>query len=316
MTTTVGSIVEPWAPGGPPPGAGDAVAGRAPLRLFWERFREDRVATIALGFIVVEIFLAFFAPWVVKLLGHPPNALFPGQLDPAFGTPTGPSRSFLFGVDTVGRDVFSRVLYGGRISILAGLVATLLALGLGTMAGTIAGYYGGWADAILMRGGELLLALPWLYLLLAVRAVLPLHIPTTQAFLLVVGIIGSVGWIRPARLVRSVVLSTREHGYVLAAKGFGASGLYVIRRHILPQTLGVVVTQATVLIPQFILSEVTLSFLGLGISEPVPSWGNMLVEARQYHAIVQHPWLLAPGFAAIPVLLGYLFLADAMIERA
>jgi peptide/nickel transport system permease protein len=207
------------------------------------------------------------------------------------------------------------MLYGGRVSILAGLFATMLALGLGTMAGAVAGYYGGWAEAVLMRGGELLLALPWLYLLLAARALLPLHIATTQAFLLIVGIIGGVGWIRPARLVRSVAVSTRERGYVLAARGFGASGAYVIRRHILPETMGVVLTQATILIPQFILAEVTLSFLGLGISEPVPSWGNMLAEARQYFALVSHPWMLAPGILLIPLLLGYLVLADSFLEQ-
>jgi len=232
-----------------------------------------------------------------------------------FGTRP-PCGIFLFGTEAFGRDGFSRVLYGGRISMLAGLVATLLALGLGTLAGTLAGYYGGWTDAILMRGGELLLALPWLYLLLAVRAVLPLHIPTTHAFLLVVGIIGSVGWIRPARLIRSIVLGTRERGYVLAAQGFGASGIYVIRRHILPETLGVVVTQATILIPQFILAEVTLSFLGLGISEPVPSWGNMLAEARQYFALVSHGWLLAPVICLIPLILGYYVIAATLLAVA
>ena len=233
----------------------------------------------------------------------------PGRL---FGT-TPPCGIFVLGTDAFGRDVLSRVLYGGRISMLAGLVATLLALGLGTAAGTIAGYYGGWADALLMRGGELLLALPWLYLLLAVRAILPLHIPNTQAFLLVVGIIGSVGWIRPARLIRSVAISTRERGYVQAARGFGASGPYLIRRHILPETLGVVVTQAAILIPQFILAEVTLSFLGLGVSEPVPSWGNMLAEARQYFALVSHGWLLAPGILLVPLLFGYFALGDAVV---
>lgn len=230
-----------------------------------------------------------------------------------FGTPS-PCGIFLLGTDAFGRDVLSRLLYGGRISVLAGLLATLLALSLGTAAGTISGFYGGWPDAILMRGGELLLALPWLYLLLAVRAVLPLHIPTTQAFLLVVAIIGTLGWVRPARLVRSVVMSTRERGYVQAARGFGASGVYLIRRHILPETMGVVLTQATLLIPQFILAEVTLSFLGLGISEPVPSWGNMLAEARQYSALVTHTWLLAPGVILIPLLLGYFLLADGLKE--
>jgi peptide/nickel transport system permease protein len=111
-----------------------------------------------------------------------------------------------------------------------------------------------------------------------------------------------------------VVLSARERGFVLAARGFGASDAYLIRRHILPLTLGVVLTQATVLIPQYILAEVALSFLGLGVGEPMPSWGNMLAEAQQYHALVEHGWMLAPGLAIIPVLLGYLLLADTLLE--
>ncbi|MBS1858716.1 MAG: ABC transporter permease [Acidobacteria bacterium] len=226
-----------------------------------------------------------------------------------------PCGIFLLGTDAFGRDVFSRVLYGGRISVLAGISAMLLALGIGTAAGTLAGYFGGWTDRLLMRAGELFLALPWLYLLLAVRAALPLNIPTTEAFLLVVAIVGSLGWVRPARLIRGVVLSVRERPYVEAARGFGASPAYLIRRHILPEIRGVILTQATLLIPQFILAEVTLSFLGLGIGEPVPSWGNMLAEARQYFALVDHAWLLAPGLLLIPLLLGYFLLADRWVDR-
>jgi peptide/nickel transport system permease protein len=123
-----------------------------------------------------------------------------------------------------------------------------------------------------------------------------------------------MGWVRPARLVRGVVLSVRERGYVQAARGFGATGLYLMRRHILPETTGVVLTQATVLLPQFILAEVTLSFLGLGIGEPVPSWGNMLAGARQYFALVSHPWLLSPAVLLIPLLFGYFVLADSFRE--
>ena len=187
-----------------------------------------------------------------------------------------PGVLYLWGSDGLGRDVFSRVLYGGRISLLTGLVAALLSLALGLFCGTLAGFHGGWVDSLLMRGGELFLALPWLYLLLGVRAFLPLHISTTQAFFLLVAIIGTVGWVRPARIVRGVVLSARERGFVLAARGFGASAGYLMRRHILPLTWSVVLTQATVLIPRYVVAEVTLSFLGLGVSEPVPSWGNML----------------------------------------
>jgi len=227
-----------------------------------------------------------------------------------------PAVVFLWGTDGAGRDVFSRVVYGGRISLATGLGATLISLAIGLFWGMLAGYFGGWADRLIMRGGELFLALPWLYLLLAVRALLPLHIGTMQAFFLLVAIIGMVGWVRPARMVRGVVLSGRERGFVEAARGFGAGAPYLIRRHLLPLTWSVLLTQATVLIPQYILAEVTLSFLGLGVGEPVPSWGNLLADARQYHALMNHPWMLAPGLASIPVLLGYLILADALLENS
>jgi peptide/nickel transport system permease protein len=221
-----------------------------------------------------------------------------------------PGVVFLAGTDAYGRDVLSRVIYGARISLVTGLAAAAVSLALGWLLGAAAGFFGGRVDRTLMRGSELFLALPWLYLLLAVRAFLPLHIGPVEAFLLLVGIIGGVGWVRPARLIRGVVLSVRERPFVLAARGFGASPAYLLRRHILPFTWSVVLTQATVLIPQYILAEVTLSFLGLGVGEPVPSWGNMLAEAREYHALSGHPWLLAPGLAAVPILLGYLLVAD------
>jgi len=226
-----------------------------------------------------------------------------------------PGTIFLLGSDGYGRDVLSRVLYGGQVSLLTGVLATALSLLLGLAIGTAAGFFGGWPDALLMRTGELFMALPWLYLLLAVRAVLPLHISTVQAFLLLIAIIGGVGWVRPSRLVRGVVLAARESGFVTAARGFGARPAYLVRRHVLPATLPVVATQATVLIPQFILAEVALSFLGLGVGEPVPSWGNLLAEARQYHALLNYPWLLAPGLAAVPILLGYLTVADALTDE-
>ena len=226
-----------------------------------------------------------------------------------------PGVLFLFGTDGLGRDTFSRVLYGGQLSLLTGLLASAVALALGLLFGASAGYFGGWADRVLMRGGELTMAVPWLYLLLGVRAFLPLHIGTGETFLLLIAIIGGIGWFRPARLVRGIALSGRERPFVQAARGFGASHFYLLRRHVVPLTWGVLITQATVLIPQFVLAEVSLSFLGLGIGEPVPSWGNMLAEGRQYYAILEHPWLLAPGFALIPFLFGYLWIADGLSAK-
>jgi peptide/nickel transport system permease protein len=227
-----------------------------------------------------------------------------------------PARLFLLGTDGYGRDQLSRLLHGGRISLAAGLLAAALSLGAGLVLGSAAGFYGRGVDALIMRGAELFLALPWLYLLFAVRAVLPLHISPGQAFLLLVAVIGLVDWARPARLVRGVVLSARERDYVLAARGFGASDAYLLRRHVVPQAFGVLLTQAALLIPQYILAEVTLSFLGLGVSEPAPSWGNMLGALQQYHVLASYWWMWVPGFALVPVFLGYYLLADVLHERA
>lgn len=224
----------------------------------------------------------------------------------------GSARAYLFGTDGYGRDLFSRLLYGGQVSLLAGLLATVLALAFGSLLGTLAGYFGGWFDALVMRFAELFLALPWLYLLLSLRACMPLSLNSKQAFLLVIAVIGAVGWARPARLIRSVVLGGRERHYVLAARMFGGSHTYVIRRHIIPDIYSVVLTQATLLFPQYVLAELTLSFLGLGIGEPTPSWGNMLAALQKYSVLVSYWWMILPGLLLIPVFVGYVFLASQL----
>ncbi len=231
-----------------------------------------------------------------------------------FGVPP-PGHIYLMGTDSYGRDVFSRVLYGGQISLFAGLLATVLSLILGSLMGTVAGFYGGWGDAVIMRCVELFLALPWLYLLLALRAFLPLHTGPRETFLLLIVAIGLVGWAQPARLVRGVVLSTKERSHLLAARGFGASDLYLLRRHVFPETRSVVLTQAALLIPQYVLAEVTLSFLGLGVSEPVPSWGNMLATLQQYHVLVSDWWMFFPGLVLVLVILAYGRLSTALQEE-
>lgn len=226
-----------------------------------------------------------------------------------------PGQIFVLGSDAYGRDLFSRMLYGGQISLLAGLLATGLSLGLGLVLGALAGFYTGWVDEVLMRGAELFLALPWLYLLFAIRAFLPLEISPAQAFLLLVLVIGMIGWARPARLVRGVVLSARERDYVCAARGFGASDIYLLRRHVLPQTFGLLLTQAALLVPQYILAEVTLSFLGLGVGEPVASWGNLLSSLQRYDVLASYWWMYLPGLALLPFFFGYTALAHALHEE-
>jgi peptide/nickel transport system permease protein len=227
----------------------------------------------------------------------------------------GPARIFLAGTDNYGRDQFSRVLYGGRISLAAGLLATVISLAIGTLVGTVSGFYGKWLDESLMRFAELFLVLPWLYLLLAVRSLLPLHISPVQTFFLLVVVIGTIGWARPARLVRGIVLSAKNRKYVLASRGFGASDGHILRRHVLPETYGVLLTQAALLVPQYVIAEVALSFFGLGLSEPVPSWGNLLASVQQYNVMVSYWWMFAPAVALVVFCLGYLMVANAFHQK-
>ena len=263
-------------------------------------YAEDYSRTYPLRFFVPG------APYIVAGMFHTKTHLF--EVDQ-------PGDVFLLGTDAFGRDQFSRLLFGGRISLLAGLLAAGLSLSVGVLFGGLAGWYGGWVDEALMRVAELFLALPWLYLLFAVRAFLPLSLAPAQAFGLLIAVIGLVGWARPARLVRGVVLSGKERDYVLAARGFGASSAYLLRRHVLPQASGVLLTQAALLVPQYILAEVTLSFLGLGVGEPAASWGTMLGSLQEYHVLASYWWMFAPALALMLVFLSYAAVANALRKQ-
>jgi peptide/nickel transport system permease protein len=225
------------------------------------------------------------------------------------------ARVYLLGTDGYGRDQLSRLLFGGQVSLVAGLLGAGITLLIGVCIGAVAGYFGGWRDSLLMRLSELFMALPWLYLLFAIRAFLPLAVSPLKAFFLIVAVIGTVGWARPARLVRGVVLSAKERDFVRAARGFGATNEYLLRRHILPETSSVLLTQAAILIPQYVLAEMTLSFLGLGVPEPVPSWGNLLSSLQQYSVLVSYWWMYLPAVAIVPFFLGYLGLASSLQQR-
>ena len=223
-----------------------------------------------------------------------------------------PGVLFLMGTDDYGRDQFSRFLFGAQISLLAGSAAACLALTIGTILGALSGFYGKFTDDLIMSASELFLSLPWLYLLLGVRAVLPLNLEPGHAFLAIVTLLGAIGWARPARLVRGVVLSAKQREFVLAARGFGASDAYLLRRHVLPQAGGVLLTQAVLLIPQYILAEITMSFLGLGVNEPAASWGLMLASLQQYHSLVSHWWMWLPAILLIPLFFAYCTLGAAL----
>ena len=216
--------------------------------------------------------------------------------------PASPGLWHPLGTDALGRDVFSRILFGARSSLTVGWLATLLTLMIGAPLGLAAGYLGGWADELLMRLAEVFLALPWLYLLLAVRAFLPISLAPSQASLLLVVLIGITGWARPARLARGIALSARERPYVQAARGFGASGPYLVFRHLLPEASGVLLTQAALLLPQYMLAGIALSFLGLGVSEPAADLGTMIGTLRELYAWPLYWWLIAPALVVAVLL--------------
>ena len=220
-----------------------------------------------------------------------------------------PGRLFLLGTDEYGRDVFSRFLYGGRVSLAGGLLATSLALVLACALGATAGLQGGWADEALMRASELFLSLPWLYLLLALRAVLPLQISRGWTFGLVVTVIALSGWAKPARLIRGMVLSAKERPYVQVARAMGAGNVYLFAYHIVPQLKGLLRAQALLILPQFVLADIALSFLGLGAGEPAASWGGMLAGLRHFATLESHWGHVAAAILMILFFLGMQSLA-------
>ncbi len=205
-----------------------------------------------------------------------------------------PARINLLGTDEQGRDQFSRLLYGGRVSLFVGLLGILISFPIGLLIGGISGYFGGWIDSFLMRIVEILMTIPSLYLLVALAAVLPLGLSSTSRFLLIVLITSLISWSGLARVIRGQVLSLKEQEFVQAAKAVGAKSLYIIWKHILPQTTSYIVISATLTIPSFIVAESVLSFLGLGIQQPDPSWGNLLTLASNASIIVMQPWLIWP----------------------
>ncbi len=221
-----------------------------------------------------------------------------------------PSAQHWLGTDDYGRDVLSRFLAGANWSVLAGASATALTLLLGWLAGGIAGFRGGWTDETLMRLTDLVLSLPWLYVLIGLRAVMPLDMKPRPAVAAMLALIALVSWARPARLVRGLVLSLSERGYVEAARGFGVPPFRIYLRHILPGTLGLLAVQALVLFPRFVLAEVTLSFLGLGVGEPDPSWGGLILGLKQAYLLREQSWRLLPVCLMIP-----LFLTCALAVR-
>jgi peptide/nickel transport system permease protein len=279
--------------------------GRGPWRLATERLARDPVAVASAATIVLIAVAAAAAPAVAHAVGHGPDNQYPDVgLTPA-GLPVGPSRRFLLGTDNLGRDLLIRILYGARISLLVGVVATLLATVAGVVVGLAAGYFGGAVDLALARFMDMVLSLP--YLLLAIALVSVFGASLTISML----VIAFFSWAAIGRVVRGQTLSIREQEYVEAAWSVGSGPLRVMFREILPNLLAPVLVLATLLVPTAIVFEATLSYLGLGVAPPTPTWGGMLSDSLAFYQVAW--WFpLFPGLALLATTLAFNLLGDSV----
>jgi ABC-type dipeptide/oligopeptide/nickel transport system permease subunit len=287
-----------------------------PLSLFWRRLRRDKVALAAALFLGVVVLAAIFAGLITRAIAHPPNAQYPERLDPTFGTPTGPTWDFLFGVDPVGSDVFARVLYGARVSLTVAIVGTGIAMLIGTTLGIVAGYYRGVVDTIISRTVDVFLAFPLLLLALGIGSACSLGDGCAGGLIqpgmsTVIGIIVLFSWTYFARLARGQVLSLREKEFVEAARATGAGDLTILGREILPNLVTPVLVYLTLVIPLNILLEAALSFLGVGINPPQASWGQMIAEATPSFETAWW-YFLFPGLALVLTVLAFNLLGEAI----
>ena len=219
---------------------------------------------------------------------------------------------FVLGTDVQSRDYFSRLLYGAAVSLSVGFIAIFITFTLGMLVGGISGFYGGRTDDIIMRLTEIIMSVPDFYLLLALAAALPVGLNPVISYILIISILSFIGWAGMARIIRGMVLSVREREYVEAGRALGLNDFQLVVRHILPSTFTYAIVAATMSVPGYILAEAGLSFLGLGIRDPVASWGNMLTQAQEYSTIQGRWWILTPGLAIFITTLAFNFLGDGL----
>ncbi|MFN8110715.1 MAG: ABC transporter permease [Thermoleophilia bacterium] len=292
------------------------VKARSPWQLFILRFRRDRLALASLVFIGFLVLLAFAAPLVASITGHGPNFLDENMTD-AFGLPKGPNGSYWFGADSAGRDVLVRIAYGTRVSLVVGVAATAIAVVLGVTLGLLAGYFGGVIDTIISRTADVVLSLPLLLFAIGIVTACGssrdgcLAGLVQPGLMLVIIIIALFSWPAVCKIVRGSVLSLREREFIEASRSVGASNRTIMFREILPNLISVIIVYASLLVPQNILFEAYLSFLGLGVPDSTPSWGRMISDASEIYDVAW--WLmLFPGIFLLLTVLAFNLLGDGL----
>jgi peptide/nickel transport system permease protein len=291
------------------------LAARSPLQLFWRRFRRDRVALASLAFIVLLIVVAVAAPLVVSVLGLPGPNVENLNLTDSFGSPLGPSLAHPFGVDQLGQDVLSRVIYGSRVALEVGILGTGISTVIGVLVGMFAGFYRGWLDMLLSRCVDVVLSIPILLLGLGLAAACSVRgcvgglvQPGLGSIIFIISL---ATWPYLARIVRGLVLSMREREFVEAARALGASDTRIMFREILPNLTAPIIVYASLLVPTNILLEAALSYLGVGIRPPTASWGQMIASATP---IFNTAWwyMVFPGLALLLTVLAFNLLGDGL----
>jgi len=282
------------------------IEGRSPWRLAYERLRKDRAAKIALGTILVIVLLAILAPVFAKIVGHGPNQQFIDIGQNANGGPVPPSGTFWLGTDNNGRDLFIRILYGARISLLVGVLATGISVVLGVLFGLTAGYIGGFVDTVIARFIDVMLSIPFLILAISIAFI------SGASLWLVIGIIGVLSFTYPARIVRGQVISIKSREFIEAARALGAGPWRIMFVDILPNVMAQVIVYATLLIPLAIVAEASLSFLGVGVPPPTADWGSMINDATGWYQYGYWWFLLFPCVALLITTLAFNIFGDSV----
>lgn len=282
------------------------VEGRTQWQLTWRRLRGDKVAMISIAVIIIMVILAIIAPVFASITGHPPNTAYPIQGENEAGNPIGPGvNGFWLGTDSTGRDLFVRILYGARISLFVGVVTTAIATLVGVAVGLIAGYFGGIIDTVLARFTDAVLAFPYVILGLALAVVFG------PSLTIILAVITFFSWAAIARIVRGQTLAIKEKEYIEAARSLGAGPFRIMFIDILPNVLAPILVVATLLIPNAVVFESTLSYLGLGIQPPTASWGNMLADASNFYQVAWW-YLLFPALFLLVTTLAFNLLGDGI----